>query len=184
MNMKEMVRNYVLSGLVSVLVLGALVAAGVSLAAGPRESANGQGTLMVTDQNGTFRRSFSLSAQRQADGSVKGRAKLHNPQYTYGNGNQPYMLQIDISCMKVIGNVAFFGGSTTRTNEPDPIYSDAVFFSVQDNGEPGKGNDKISLAYFWDDLPPITGDPQACQNLEIGDFPLETIDFGNIQVKP
>ena len=146
-----------------------------------REQANGQGSLIVQDESGNnVRRQFSLSARRYADGSVKGNAVLHNPAFRVDNG-QKYQLQIDIQCMKVIGNVAFLGGTTRRTNDPNLV--DAVFFSVQDNGEPGKGRDMISRAFFFDDDPNTTGDPQLCQGNVLGDFPMEPIDAGNIQVR-
>src|ERR687886_376759 len=145
-----------------------------SSAQGTRESANGQGSLLVQDANGnTVRRQFAFSARRNADGTVTGNAVLHNPAFTNANG-QKYQLQIDISCMKVIGNIAFFGGTTRRTNDPSLV--DAVYFSVQDNGEPGKGNDKISRAFFFDDDPNTQGDPQLCQGNRPGDFPMEPID--------
>jgi hypothetical protein len=76
---------------------------------------------------------------------------------------------------------AFFGGTVKRTNDPSLV--DAVFFSVQDNGEPGK-TDQISRVFFWDDDPNTTGDPQACMLNQLGDFPMETIEKGNIQVRP
>ena len=145
------------------------------------ESANGQGTLLVQDEQGnTVRRKFSLSAHRQNDGTVRGNAVLNNPAFTNANG-QKYQLQIDISCMKVYGNIAFFGGLTKRTNDPSIV--DAVYFSVQDNGEPGKNSDQISRVFFFDDDPNTTGDPQLCQGNVVGDFPMEPIEAGNIQVR-
>jgi hypothetical protein len=164
----------------SLAVFG-FVTAGSTSAQNSRESASGQGTLMVQDEQGnSVRRKFSVSAHRQADGTVKGNAVLHNPAFTNANGQQ-YQLQIDISCMKVIGNVAFFGGLTRRTNDPNLV--DAVYFSVQDNGEPGKDRDKISSVFFFDDDPSTTGDPQLCQGNVLGDFPMMTIDSGNIQLR-
>jgi len=133
------------------------------------------------NENGdSVRRQFSFSAHRQQDGTVKGNAVLHNPAFTTENG-QRYQLQINISCLKVIGNVAYFGGTTQRTNDPSLV--DAVYFSVQDNGEPGRGVDKISRVFFFDDDPTTIGDPQLCQLNNVGDFPMETIESGNIQVK-
>ncbi|HEX8070375.1 MAG TPA: hypothetical protein VF546_10515 [Pyrinomonadaceae bacterium] len=152
-----------------------------SAAQGTQQSANGQGTLLVQNDDGdTVRRQFSLSARRYADGTVKGNAVLHNPAFTGVNG-QRYQLQVDIRCMNVIGNVAFFGGLTRRTNDPNLV--DAVYFSVQDNGEPGRGRDLISRAFFFDDDPNTQGDPQLCLFNQVGDFPMEPIDAGNIQVK-
>lgn len=155
--------------LVAVLAAGVFVT--VALAA-PGDSASGQGTL---DGN----RKFSFSATTHADGTVTGNAVLHNPAFQVDG--KTYQLQIDIECMNRFGNIAFFGGTTKRTNDPSLV--DAVFFSVQDNGEPGK-EDKISRVFFWDDDPNTTGDPQACLNNVPGNFPMETIEKGNIQVKP
>ena len=84
--------------------------------------------------------------------------------------------------MRVVGNIAIFGGTTKRTNDPSLV--DAVFFSVQDNGEPGKDVDRISRAFFWDNDPATIGDPQACLLTGPNDFPLEPLDSGNVQVRP
>ncbi|HEV2860567.1 MAG TPA: hypothetical protein VGX48_06155 [Pyrinomonadaceae bacterium] len=163
------------------VVAGALSFTTNSAAQSADQSASGHGTLLVQNAAGDFvRRQFSFSARRYDDGSVKGQATLHNPAVESGK-NQRYQLQIDITCMKVVGNVAIFGGTTRRTNDPNLV--DAVFFSVQDNGEPGRDRDKISRAFFFDDDPNTVGDPQICQANQPTDFPLETIESGNIQVR-
>ncbi|SRR5215204_4352869 len=146
-----------------------------------RESASGMGSLSVQTPDGRdAKRQFSFSAHRNDDGTVQGNAVLHNPAFT-GTNDQRYQLQIDISCMQVIGNIAFFGGLTKRTNDPNLV--DAVYFSVQDNGEPGKDSDLISSVFFFDDDPTTTGDPQLCLNNQVGDFPMFPIESGNIQVR-
>ena len=139
------------------------------------ESASGAGAL----DNG--QRHFSFSAKQRPDGTVTGQAELTNKSFTGQNGTSPYKLHLDISCMKRFGNTVFFGGTVKSTNDPSLL--DAAFFAVQDNGEPGKGVDQISRVFFWDDDPTTTGDPQACQANVPGDFPLEPIETGNIQVK-
>ena len=165
-----------------VLALGLSVTATVAWGAATDESANGHGTLLAQNADGKqVRRQFSLSARKQADGTVTGHAVLINPAFTGENGHSPYQLQVDISCMHVVGNIAVFGGTTRRTNDPNLV--DAVFFTVQDNGEPGT-NDRISRVFFWDDDPNTTGDPQACLLTLPLDFPLEQIESGNIQVRP
>ena len=147
-----------------------------------RESANGHGTLSVVDGDGnSVKRQFSFNAVRQADGSVKGHATLINPAFEGANGNAPYQLQMELSCLRVVGNIAIMGGTTKRTSDPNLV--DAAFFSVQDNGEPGRGSDRISRVFFWDDDPTTTGDPAACQATGPTDFPLEPIEGGNIQVR-
>jgi len=179
---KVFVKISALSALFAVAAAAALFAfAPGSSAQSGKESANGHGTLLVANDDGDFvRRQFSFSARRYDDGTVKGQALLHNPAFDGANGT-PYQLKIDISCMNVIGNVAFFGGTTRRTNDPNLV--DAVYFSVADNGEPGRDRDLISLAFFFDDDPSTVGDPQLCQGNQLGDFPMEPIESGNIQVR-
>ena len=154
-----------------------LALSSVAVSAGNLGQASGQGTL----DDGA--RKFSFSARIYADGSVKGEANLTSRSFTGANGSSPYQLHIDISCMKVVGDIAFFGGTVQRTNDPSLV--DAVYFSVQDNGEPGKGSDKISRVAFFDDDPDTTGDPALClgNTPDDGYLPLETIESGNIQVK-
>ena len=155
-----------------------------SEAAAPGATANGQGGLSdgTSPSGQPYRRVFAFSARTRADGTVDGTAVLHNPAFDGQNGNQPYSLHVDISCMKVIGNVAFFGGTTRRTTDPNLV--DAVYWSIEDNGNPGAGNDRISRAFFFDDDPNTTGDPQLCQGNQLGDFPMEEIQTGNISLRP
>ena len=128
------------------------------------------------------RRNFSVSAKINADGTATGQATLINKAYTGENGKAPYMLKLDISCGKMVdANTAIFGGTVRRTNDPSLV--DAVYFSVQDNGEPGAGEDKVSRAYFFDDDPTTTGSPALCLGSTLADLPLETIVSGNINVK-
>jgi len=170
---------------VFIAVLSVSVALGTitlaNAASGP--SANGHGSLPDgQDENGrSIERQFSFSVVTRQDGTVDGHAMLHSSAFDGAHGNQPYMLQIDISCMKVIGNVVFFGGLTRRTTDLNLV--DAVYFSVQDNGEPGKGSDMLSRAFFFDDDPTTVGDPQLCQGNQLGDFEMEPILSGNINVR-
>jgi len=171
----------VLSVAIVALAVVGFSASFISSAAPKTASANGQGTLFVLNDDGdTVRRQFAFSARQNPDGTASGNAVLHNPAFTNANG-QKYQLQIDIRCMKVIGNVAFFGGLTRRTNDPSLV--DAVYFSVQDNGEPGKNSDQISRAFFFDDDPNTQGDPMLCQGNQLGDFIMEPIEAGNVQLK-
>lgn len=164
------VRLFAAAGCLTLGVMGA----GVAHAA-PGQSASGQGTL----DDGA--RTFSFSARQAADGTVKGQAQLVNRNFSGTPDNPaPYRLHIDISCMNRVGDTVFFGGTVKSTN--DPNLNDAVFFSVEDHGEPGAGNDLISRAHFWDDDPETTGDPSACMFNQEGDFPLELIERGNVQV--
>jgi hypothetical protein len=173
--------------LVLATILAVLIAIGniavSSEAAALLASASGHGTLYsgVSSNGRTFRRQFSFSARENSDGTVTGNAVLVNPAFDGAHGNQPYLLQIDISCMNVIGNVAFFGGTTRRTTDPNLV--DAVYFSIQDNGEPGANNDLLSSAFFFDDDPTTMGDPQLCEGNQLDDFPMEPIESGNINLR-
>ncbi len=138
-------------------------------------SASGQGTL----EQG---RTFSVSARINADGTASGRATLINKAFSGDSGKGPYQLQVDVTCGKLLDDhTAIFGGTTRRTN--DSTLVDAVYFSVQDNGEPGKDSDRISRAYFFDGDPATTGSPALCLGSTLTDLPLETIVSGNIQVR-
>jgi hypothetical protein len=147
------------------------------------ESASGHGSLRTVpaDENSKLRQ-FSFNARRLADGTVTGHAVLINPAFTGENEHSPYQLHVDISCLRVVGNIAIMGGTTSRTNDPNLV--DAVFFTVQDNGEGSDAGDRISRVFFWDDDPDTTGDPQACLLTAPLAFPLEEIENGNIQVRP
>ena len=138
-------------------------------------SASGQGTL----EQG---RKFALSARINADGTATGQATLVNKNFSGDKPNQPYQLHVDVTCGKKLDDhTAIFGGTTRKTNDPNLI--DAVYFSVQDNGEPGAGKDMISRAYFFDDNPATAGDPKLCLGSTLTDLPLETIVSGNINVR-
>jgi hypothetical protein len=164
----------VLGGLVVVAVL----AFSGFAAAAAGDQAEGHGTL-------AGKRQFSFSAHVNSDGTVTGQAELVNPNFTGANGKSPYWVHVEVSCMKVIGNVAFFGGLVTSTNDTGGgVFTGAVYFSVQDNGEPGKGTDRLSLLFFFDDDPNTVGDPALCQGNQLGDFPMDPIEAGNIQLKP
>lgn len=176
--MKITRKNFILSGVLSVLAVAGLTSVidTVSAQQTAKDAANGSGSLIVRDEQGNdVRRQFSFEAHRNKDGTVSGHATIHNASFTGANG-KTYQSQITLTCLKIVGNYAFLGGTVRRTN--DPSLSDSAFFSVQDNGEPGKNTDLISLVAFDS----MVG-PQSCQNNNPGDFPMIPIDAGNIQVR-
>lgn len=152
--------------------------AGLALIASPALAVPKKGDVRVSGQ-GTIEdgRTFSVSAVLYQDGTARGQATLTNRNFSGDSGNGPYKLHIDISCAKQLDDgTVVIGGFTKRTNDSSLI--DAVFFSVQDNGK----DDLLSRAYFWDDDPNTTGDPAACQLVNQGDFPMEQVIRGNINV--
>jgi hypothetical protein len=150
---------------------------GLALIASPTFAAK-KGDVRISGQ-GTIEdgRTFNVSAVLYQDGTARGQATLINRNFTGANGKSPYMLKIDISCAKQLedGSVVI-GGFTRRTNDPSLV--DAVFFQVKDDGK----DDLLSRAFFWDDDPNTTGDPATCQLVNQGDFPMEEVIRGNINV--
>lgn len=181
--MNNIIKKTVGLGFVMLLTALGLMLPGQTSAQNDKDSANGHGTILAQNESGEFvRRQFSFNARRKPDGSVSGNAILHNPAFTGANGHT-YQASFEISCLKVVGNTAIFGGVVKRTNDPNLV--DAAYFSVEDNGDPGKDRDRISLVYFNDNDPNTNpGDPQFCQNFVPSDFePLIYIESGNVQVR-
>src|SRR5688572_14353503 len=100
---RAIVGTFVASGMTFAALVGG---AQVSSAAGPTlASASGSGKLSQD-------RTFTFNAKKDADGTVTGHATLVNKSFSGENGHSPYQLQLDISCMNVVGNIAIFGGTT------------------------------------------------------------------------
>lgn len=139
-------------------------------AADCRERASGHGT--ITFSNGV-KRQFSFSAQRMDDGTARGNAVIHNP-----NFDPRFRGHIEVTCMDVVGNRARIAGVAKNTNDPN-LENNTAVFEVFDNGEPGKA-DTISGVYFSppNSPPPSPAYCQAFENLQ-----QNPIDGGNIQVE-
>ena len=175
-----MKKQFVIAALVAlfaaVVAFSGAVRPTAAVAAGPGASANGHGTILVTNTKGkTVRRQFSFSAKQMPDGTVQGSAVLHNPEF-----DPRYDAQFKITCLQVVGNRASFGGSIRKTS--DAAFNDefdAAFFTVYDNGEPGKGVDTISLVSFDNVV-----EPSSCQFIGANDFVQYPVEAGNVQVKP
>jgi hypothetical protein len=170
----KVTKMFVFAGLL-ITVLAATTMLRPTSAAAPGPSASGHGTLLVQDPSGrTVRRQFSFSAKQMSDGTVQGNAVIHNPEF-----DPRYDAQFDITCLQVVGNRASLGGSVRKTS--DPAFNDefdAAFFTVFDNGEPGVGNDTISLVFFDNVV-----EPSACQFIGADDFEQIPIQSGNVQVR-
>ena len=160
-------------GILSVSVMSILLVTVKSLTFG-NESADGQGKLVNEDGSQS---QFSFNVRRNPNGKITGQAALRNPSYKKTNG-QNEQIKIDVSCLKVIGNLAVIGGVTKRkNNQTEP---EAVYFAVEDNGA---GADKIFRGFFFDDDASTKGDAQLCQSLEKEVLVLEPIVEGNIKVQ-
>lgn len=156
------------------VVVGAAFASG---SYGPAAIGNGSLPAKRMTDGRTLKRDFNFNAFIDADGKVNGNAVLVNPEFDGDEPGVPYQLKMEISCMNVVGNVVFLGGMTQSTNDSNLI--DAAYFSVK-NDEQG---DTISQVYFFDDDPYTMGSPQLCMGNQLGDFPMERIETGDIDIR-
>ena len=135
------------------------------LPSGP--SANGQGSLT---RPGDLQRRFSFHANTMPDASVKGSGVL-----TITGGEA--QIKFDIDCMTISGNTATMSGKVTSVSG-NTIFQAGwdCWFKVVDNGEGANAEpDQITLLY---------GGPNLLDCGVQYDVPLNTVEGGNIQVKP
>ena len=166
-------KKFILTGILSVLVSCGLLVTVQSLAFNGNESAQGQGRLVNEDGS---KSQFTFNARRNPNGKVTGQATLRNPSFKTNNG-QNEQIKIDISCLKMVGNVAVIGGMTKRKNSQ--AKAEAVYFAVEDNGSA----DKIFRGFYFDDDQKTDGDAQLCQTIELEVLVLEPISEGDIQLQ-
>lgn len=173
MKKTKQIKRVILSGILMVIVIsGALVAN--SQSNNNRESAEGEGKLVNADGS---KSRFSFTAKRNPNGKITGQATLRNPSYKAGNGEDE-VLKIDVTCLKVVGKMAIFGGTTKRKNNQTNI--EAAYFAVEDGAAQ---EDKIFRGFFFDDDPNTKGDPELCQTIEPEILVFEPIAEGEIKVK-
>ena len=180
--MKISTKNFILTAVACLLLTAIGTIYGIKTSAQTsRQSANGSGGVLIPTATGEqVRRQFAFSVRTDANGNVKGHAVVHNALFRTEEGKK-FQGNFDITCLNVVGNTATFGGTVKRTNDPG-LEGATVFFVVQDNGEPGKGTDKISFALFSG-----VNDPSQCAQVTLADVEANggflTIDSGNIQVR-
>ena len=162
-------------GLAAALAAVCLVGlATITVQAAPDEgvihSATGSGQLRVFSDAPL--RTFGFSAVMHADGTVTGHAEAQARQ-------DPNRWQVDVNCLKVVGNVAIVSGFTTRHT----VASDVGWtggFAVEDNGEgPGVPPDRITRGFFFE---PGT---VTCQDFGLDDVApfLLPVEDGGLQVR-
>lgn len=92
---------------------------------------------------------LSFTAQRDADGSVKGRI-----QYQQSGLGEVFRFHGTVTCIGIHGDgtIAKFGGPITWTDDETIPVGVFMWFSVQDNGEGGSGTpDRSSIFGLGDD---------------------------------
>jgi hypothetical protein len=133
--------------------------------AGTLDSATGSGHLLSAGEL----RSFSFSANRLPDGTVRGEAQINAR-------SLDAFAHIAIDCLQITGNVAQMSGTVVHTSDPTVFLpNEYVHFAVQDNGEGAAAPpDRIS------GIP--ADEPFRCD----GSHPLapsRTVVRGNVQVR-
>jgi hypothetical protein len=129
-------------------------------------SANGSGHIIV---NGELR-TFSFAARQESDGLVVGTAEINNR--AIGE-----MFQLDLDCLKIVGNMAVVSGVFSRHTDPNAIGLTGIF-GVIDAGEGSGDVDAVSQVFFF---PPNT---LTCQDIDPADNAELAVPIvaGNIQV--
>jgi hypothetical protein len=132
-------------------------------------SATGSGHMIRND----FNRTFSFTARKYADGSVKGQLQLNSREFNVH-------IHMRIDCLRVVGNVAHMSGIITKTSNPEEAFvGELNRLVVQDNGEgPKAPPDMIS------GIPanPGNADTATCVT-NPNRVPDRVVQRGNIQVR-
>lgn len=125
------------------------------------ESARGGGHF----QEAGALRTFAFTAKNRADGSTQGQWQVHNR----ANGVREHGV---VTCLEVVDNRAWIGGTVTHSSDPLRVGQDRNF-RVFDGGEGSGSQDYASLV---EARPAV-----ACHAM----FPdqLRALDGGNIQVR-
>jgi len=126
----------------------------------------------ITREDGS-KRHFTISATRRADGTTTG-------EYNLVSGAGAVRLHGPVTCLTVIGNRAFVGGTIDRFNVDfgTPLFGVAI--ELVDNGEGGgAAPDEISNVFFFINGPEEI--QQYCDDHPLG--PVLPIDDGDISVR-
>lgn len=124
------------------------------------------------DPRKQFIRAFTVSAVKQADGTVTGQYNM-----VIGSGSETH-LHGDVTCLVVKGDRAWIAGDVDRWPFPeDQRDMSSVAVEIVDGGSAAP--DGLSLLGFW------IGDPDAgdawCEDAQEG--PVLPIDHGNLTVR-
>jgi len=144
----------------------------VSLAQSPGVTASVSGSGHITREDGS-RRHFTIAGARRADGTTTG-------EYNLESASGAVRLHGSVTCLTVIDNRAFVGGTIDRFNLDfgTPLFGVAI--ELVDNGEGGAaGPDEISNVFFFVNGPEEI--QQYCDDHPVG--PVMPIDDGNISVR-
>lgn len=176
MKNKNKVKQMIITGIFVITMFGGAFVKVNSQSNNSKESASGEGKLINPDGS---RSRFSFAAKRNQNGKVSGKANLRNPSFRAGDGEEE-VLKIEITCLRVVGKTAIFGGETKRKN--NLTQTEAWYFAVEDSGNKNEA-DKIFRGFFFDDDPTTKGEPDLCHTIEREILVFEPIADGEIEVK-
>jgi hypothetical protein len=132
------------------------------------QSATGAGHFTV----GGELRTFSFTALKYADGTVEG-------EYELKSRLTGARIHGDVTCLSVVGNLAWIGGRQENASDGFPPGLENGF-RVADNGE-GANDPPDQMSLMFVNAPP--GFAQAYCNARPPAPPLNPIESGNIQVR-
>lgn len=164
---------------IMMLLVGALMAAmmifsaGAALAA-PNEKVTGTGTIVLAPQFG------SPTAHVNAIQTKAGLKGSFHIEYAVGDPRVPNggFAKGKVTCLNVVGNTAYITGQITEStgfeSEPDLNFAvnQYVPITVQDNGEPGAGTDRVNFDPGLPSNPgcPIRPDPPVETTITEGNY--------------
>jgi hypothetical protein len=154
----------------SIAVAAAVVAPATPAANGVVASATGSGHMI---RHG-FNRTFSFTARKYADGTVKGQLQLNSREFDVH-------IHMNIDCLRIEGNTAHMSGRITHTSNPDEaVVGELNRLVVQDNGEGKNAPPDMISGIPANNTPPL--DTATCET-NPNRVPDRIVERGNIQVR-
>lgn len=87
-------------------------------------------------------RTFSFSAQQDADATVRGTAEINNRFVDE-------MFRIDVDCLKTVGNVAIMSGVITRHTDFHAVGLIGIFGVIDDGEGDGAVSDSVTQVFLF-----------------------------------
>ena len=136
------------------------------------------GSPAIASGDGSFEagdglRVFTFHAIRHPDGSVSG--SYRNYRTDLGS-----FIDVEVSCLSVVGNTAWIGGHIVDSNIPTVVIGSVSYFYAIDNGEGADAPADIVSVLRINDL--AGRDLEFCTNRPLLLAP-RTVQFGNVQVR-
>lgn len=151
---------------------------GEMAARGLEHSVNAAGHIWATEPGEEMRpvlRRFTVNARLHADGRATGH-------YNFVGASGLHIEGV-VTCLNVVGNRAFIGGTFRNAQPPPPFTAVGVAIEVVDGGAGPNAIDQVGpLGLFAAELGATEADVQAyCDDAIVG--PVTTIDLGSIRVR-